>query len=389
MAGSAARTLLRNGFAREAKQAYETSGQIASEAVQAIRTVASLCREPTFLAIYSQRVEQASTKSKVSEMLSAVAFAFADFFNYPTWALAFYMAGRFVSSGEFTFQDIMQALMSIIFGLVSVGRLATMAPSVANASVAAEDIYEIIDRVPAIDTLAEGGEVPDKFVGEIEFKGVAFSYPLRPTVTVMNRADLTFPAGATVALVGQSGCGKSTVIQLLERFYDPREGVVLVDGRDIRTLNPHWLRRQLGLVQQEPILLSRSLLDNIRYGKPDASIDEVQEAARAANIHEFIASLPDQYDTFVGERGTQLSGGQKQRVAIARALIRKPKVLLLDEATSALDSESEKIVQEALDRARAGRTCIAIGASPCRERGRGGWGARQGGGANTLLGALA
>jgi ATP-binding cassette, subfamily B (MDR/TAP), member 1 len=191
-------------------------------------------------------------------------------------------------------------------GMYPVGRLATISPNVGAAAVAAEDIFAIIDRVPAIDTLAEvGAELPE-VEGRLEFDTVQFAYPLRPTVTVLNDATIQVPAGATVALVGQSGCGKSTVIQLLERFYDPRSGVVRLDGVDVRTLNPHWLRRQIGLVQQEPILFARSIRENIRYGSDDASDDAMYEAARRANIHTFIMSLPDQYDTFVGERGAQV-----------------------------------------------------------------------------------
>jgi len=178
---------------------------------------------------------------------------------------------------------------------------------------------------------------------------------------VLNDMSLTIRAGTSVALVGQSGCGKSTTIQLLERFYDPRSGAVRVDGVDVRDLNVHWLRGQLGLVQQEPVLFARSIRENLLYGRPDATEEEMIDAAKRANIHNFVSQLPGGYDTFVGDRGAQLSGGQKQRIAIARAILRNPKVLLLDEATSALDSESEKLVQMALDEARVGRTSVVIG----------------------------
>jgi len=163
-----------------------------------------------------------------------------------------------------------------------------------------------------------------------------------------------------VALVGPSGAGKSTLAQLLSRFYDPDEGRILVDGRDLRELDPRWLRRQIGVVSQEPILFSGTVADNVRYGRPDASDAEVEAAARAANAHEFVARFPDGYATRVGERGVQLSGGQKQRVAIARAVLKDPRVLVLDEATSALDAESEHLVQEALERLMRGRTTLII-----------------------------
>ena len=254
LAGSAARTSLRNGFAASTKKAYEASGQIASEAVLAIRTVAALGREPTFLAVYSERVENAAATSKTREILSAVAFALADFFNYPIWALAFWEAGQLVSGGGFVFTDVMTALMAIIFGAVSVGRLATISPNVGAAAVAAEDIFEIIDRVPAITALAEGGdELPADFEAKFTVEDVDFAYPTRPTVQVANKLTLDFPAGKTVALVGSSGSGKSTVIQLLERFYDPAGGRITLGGRDLRELNVRWLRGQMGLVQQEPV----------------------------------------------------------------------------------------------------------------------------------------
>ena len=175
-----------------------------------------------------------------------------------------------------------------------------------------------------------------------------------------NGLNLTIEVGKTYALVGPSGCGKSTVIQLLQRFYDPDAGEICLGGKDIRSLNIKWLRQHIGIVSQEPVLFDTTIAENIKFGKEGATMEEVKKAAMNANAHDFITQLPDGYDTLVGERGTQLSGGQKQRVAIARALIRDPKILLLDEATSALDAESESIVQQALDRARAGRTTIII-----------------------------
>jgi ATP-binding cassette subfamily B (MDR/TAP) protein 1 len=172
--------------------------------------------------------------------------------------------------------------------------------------------------------------------------------------------NLSVPTGRTVALVGESGSGKSTVVSLIERFYDPLGGQVLLDGRDIRDLNLHWLRSTVGLVSQEPVLFNMSVADNIRYGRPDASQEAVEEAARAANAHSFVQALPEGYATQLGEGQIQLSGGQKQRIAIARAIVKDPKVLLLDEATSALDAESERVVQEALDRLMVGRTTVVV-----------------------------
>ena len=176
----------------------------------------------------------------------------------------------------------------------------------------------------------------------------------------MEKFNLNVEVGKTFALVGPSGCGKSTVMQLLQRFYDPDGGEVLVGGRDVRSLNTKWLRQHIGVVSQEPVLFDTTIAKNIMYGKEDATEEQMIQAAKDANAHNFISELPDGYDTQVGEGGTQLSGGQKQRIAIARALISNPKILLLDEATSALDTESESVVQQALDKARQGRTTIVI-----------------------------
>ncbi|KAJ0093665.1 hypothetical protein Patl1_25921 [Pistacia atlantica] len=185
--------------------------------------------------------------------------------------------------------------------------------------------------------------------GEIEFQNVKFNYPLRPEVTVLNNFSLQIEPGLKVALVGPSGAGKSSVIALLLRFYDPREGRILIHGKDIKEYNLRRLRSQIGLVQQEPLLFSSSIRSNIYYGNDKASESEIVEASKKANIHEFISSLPDGYDTVVGEKGCQLSGGQKQRIAIARTLLKKPAILLLDEATSALDGESERVIVSALE----------------------------------------
>lgn len=258
---------------------------------------------------------------------------------------------------------------------------------ISQATTAATRIFEMIDRVPVINSEDEIGKTLAFVRGEIEFKDVDFSYPTRPDTPVLQRFNLLVEAGKTIGLVGSSGSGKSTVISLLERFYDPVKGNILLDGHKIKKLQLKWLRSQMGLVNQEPILFSTSIKENILIGKQGASMETVVKAAQAANVHDFIMKLNDGYETKVscvfliqqnlisvapiyfdvalctyqvGQFGAQLSGGQKQRIAIARALIRDPKILLLDEATSALDAESERIVQEALDQASQGRTTIII-----------------------------
>ncbi|XP_038171335.1 multidrug resistance protein 2 isoform X3 [Arvicola amphibius] len=187
-------------------------------------------------------------------------------------------------------------------------------------------------------------------MGNLEFKNVHFSYPSRSGVKILKGLNLKVQSGQTVALVGNSGCGKSTTVQLLQRLYDPTEGVVSIDGQDIRSINVRYLREIIGVVSQEPVLFATTIAENIRYGRENVTMDEIEKAVKEANAYDFIMKLPHKFDTLVGERGAQLSGGQKQRIAIARALVRNPKILLLDEATSALDTESEAVVQAALDK---------------------------------------
>ena len=219
----------------------------------------------------------------------------------------------------------------------------------------------MIERRPQIDPLADGGAQPAGVRGALSLRDVHFAYPMRRDVPVLRGLTLEVAAGQTVALVGPSGSGKSTVVALLERFYDPLAGEVLLDGTPLRELNVRWLRQQLGLVMQEPVLFDGSIGENIAYGKEGATQSEVEASARVANAHDFIFGLPDGYGTPAGQSGhTALSGGQKQRIAIARALVRAPKVLVFDEATSALDSASERVVQEALDRLMASRQCTLL-----------------------------
>lgn len=267
------------------------------------------------------------------------------------------------------------------FGGIQAGNIFSFAPDISEAGRASDDILNLLDHEIEIDSEATDGESIPKVVGRIEFRDVHFRYPTRPAVRVLRGFNLTVEPGTHVALVGQSGCGKSTIIQLVERFYDPLHGAVNVDGRDISKLNVQEYRNHVALVSQEPTLYSGTIKFNILLGatKPVDQVtqEELEEACRNANILDFIKSLPQGFDTEVGGKGSQLSGGsivkgavyrelivdvggQKQRVAIARALLRNPSVLLLDEATSALDSNSERVVQQALDVAAKGRTTISI-----------------------------
>jgi ATP-binding cassette subfamily B (MDR/TAP) protein 1 len=247
------------------------------------------------------------------------------------------------------------------FGMTSVSKDAT---DKAEAMVASRRVHELLIAESAIDPLAEMGSPPGSRLttGRVELVDVNFAYPARPQAQIFRGLCLTVEAGQTVALVGPSGCGKSTVVGLLERFYDPDGGQVLLDGAELRTLSVRWLRSQIGLVSQEPVLFNGTIGENIALGKSDATKSEIEASARMANAYDFVTQFPDGFETAVGDKGVRLSGGQKQRIAIARAVVRDPAILILDEATSALDTASERIVQAALDellRAKR-RTTIVI-----------------------------
>ncbi|RZS04229.1 hypothetical protein BHM03_00034534 [Ensete ventricosum] len=242
----------------------------------------------------------------------------------------------------------------------SLGQASPCLTAFSAGQAAAYKMFETINRKPEIDVYDTSGMVLEDIKGDVELKDVRFSYPARPEQLIFNSFSLFVPSGTTMALVGESGSGKSTVISLVERFYDPQAGRVLIDGVDLRELRLKWVREQIGLVSQEPVLFTTTIRANIAYGKEGATAEEIQRAAKLANAAMFIDKMPKGLDTMVGEHGTQLSGGQKQRIAIARVILKNPKILLLDEATSALDAESERIVQEALETIMTNRTTIVV-----------------------------
>ncbi|XP_022083016.1 multidrug resistance protein 1A-like isoform X3 [Acanthaster planci] len=344
------------------KDALEISGKIATEAIENIRTVASLTREETFYKNYVSLLVGPHKTNMKRAQASGLAYGLSQGIIFFAYAAAFRLGGHLVLIGEMEFQNVFLVFSAIIFGGFALGGATALAPDYSKAKFACANMFRLMDREPLIDAYSTEGDTLDHYNPEVAFEDVRFRYPTRLDVPVLRGLTVSVKPGETLALVGSSGCGKSTSIQLLEKFYNPRSGTVLLDGHGLDTLNLQWLRAQIGLVSQEPVLFDRTIADNIAYGdnSREVPMTEVIEAAKKSNIHEFIASLPAGYETKVGEKGTQLSGGQKQRVAIARALVRNPKILLLDEATSALDTESEKVVQAALDEAKKGRTCITI-----------------------------
>ncbi|KAI0287206.1 P-loop containing nucleoside triphosphate hydrolase protein [Russula brevipes] len=346
------------------KKAHADSAQVACEAAGAIRTVASLTREDDCLEYYSKSLEEPLRRSNRTALWSNFLFSLSQSFSFFAIALTFWYGSRLVSFQEFTTKQFFTGLMGTVFGAIQAGNVFAYVPDVSLAHGAASDIIELLDARPEIDSESTEGKVLRNVKGHIQLRDVHFRYPTRPGVRVLRGLNISIEPGMYVALVGASGCGKSTVVQLVERFYDPLSGTIFIDAEPISELNVQEYRKHLALVSQEPTLYAGTIRFNILLGatKPVSKVtqDELEAACRDANILDFIKTLPDGFETNVGGRGSQLSGGQKQRIAIARALIRNPKVLLLDEATSALDSNSEKVVQAALDKAAMGRTTIAI-----------------------------
>ncbi|XP_068101684.1 bile salt export pump-like [Hyperolius riggenbachi] len=350
------------GFANQDKKALEEAGKVSSEAISNIRTVAGLGKEMMFVGMYEQQLVMPYKAAVKKAHVYGVCFGFAQCVIFMAYAASFRFGGFLVNTEGTHYTVVFRVIAAIVTSGTALGRASSFTPDYAKAKIAAAQFFKLLDRVPKTSVYSKDGNTWDKFKGDIQFMDCKFTYPTRPVTMVLKGLSVGVKSGQTLAFVGSSGCGKSTSIQLLERFYDPDEGKVLVDGRDTTKVNISFLRSKIGIVSQEPVLFEGSVAENIKYGdnSREVSMEDVIAAAKKAHLHDFVMSLPDKYDTNVGIQGSQLSRGQKQRIAIARAIVRDPKILLLDEATSALDTESEKTVQQALDEARQGRTCIAI-----------------------------
>uniref|UniRef100_A0ACD5VKI2 Uncharacterized protein n=1 Tax=Avena sativa TaxID=4498 RepID=A0ACD5VKI2_AVESA len=349
------------GFSQDAKMMYEDASQVATDAISSIRTVASFSSEKRITTIYDHKCEASMKQGVRTGIVGGIGFGFSFLMLYLTYGLCFYVGAQFVRHGQSDFGAVFKVFFALVLATMGVSQSSAMATDSTKAKDSAISVFALLDRKPEIDSSSNEGLTLEEVKGNIDFRHVSFKYPTRPDIQIFSDFTLHIPSGKTVALVGESGSGKSTVIGLLERFYNPDSGTISLDETEIKSLNISWLRDQMGLVSQEPVLFNDTIRANITYGKDgEVTEEELVAAAKASNAHVFISSLPQGYDTTVGERGIQLSGGQKQRVAIARAILKDPKILLLDEATSALDAESERIVQDALDHVMVGRTTVVV-----------------------------
>ena len=355
-------------YSAKEMEANSEANSMTEESISAIRTVVAFQGQQKELNKYEMKLKDAMRFSYRQSFVSALDNGIKWGILYTSLALGVWFGVKLLLDGEqnYTIGTVVIIFWSITGFGYNVAFASPYIESFQNARTAATRIMSVVKRKSTIDSNSnEGKKLPSNFKADLEFRNINFSYPSRIEIEVLKDFNLKVKSGQTIALVGSSGCGKSTIIELIQRFYDPNSGNVQLDGVDIKELNIGWLREQISVVGQEPVLFDTSIEENIRLGVQSDQIDSITQddivkAAKEANAHEFIESLPDGYKTFVGDRGMQLSGGQKQRIAIARALISKPRILLLDEATSALDLQSEQLVQSALEKASKGRTTIIV-----------------------------
>ncbi|KAL8172117.1 hypothetical protein V2J09_023921 [Rumex salicifolius] len=348
-----------SSISKKTEAAYAEAAKAAEESISQIRTVQSNVGEEKAIEVYSRSLQSALKLGKKSGFAKGIGIGCTYGLLLCSWALLIWYASLLVRRNNTNGGKAFTTIVNVIYSGFALGQAAPNLAAIAKGKAAATKILNMIHSKDSSSTTSDQGTELSNIVGRIEFSKVSFSYPSR-SKTVFEDLSFSVDAGKILAVVGHSGSGKSTVISLLQRFYQPISGKILLDGNDLQDLQLKWLREQMGLVSQEPVLFATSIAENILYGNEKADMEQVIKASEAANAHSFIKALPDGYYTQVGEGGAQLSGGQKQRIAIARAVLRNPKILLLDEATSALDSESEMIIQKALDQIKSNRTTIVV-----------------------------
>jgi len=353
-------------LSRVAQDKQGLASTVAEETISGIRTVRSFAAESREELRYGDALMQSFQTARKRIRLISTFMASASVLGLTSVTAVIWYGGMLVMNGQLTLGNLTAFILYTISTAISLGTLGSLWTDFMSALGAAQRIFDVLDRTPLIERSNEspdgnsGLTIDHNLDGDVSFDHVNFAYPSRADIQVLHDFTLHISPGEVVALVGPSGAGKSTVAALATRFYDPQSGAIHFDGVKLTDLDPHWLRRQIGVVAQDPVLMSSSIRENIAYGRPEASHDEIRAAATAAHVDLFVQQFPEGYETLVGERGIQLSGGQKQRVAIARAVLRDPKLLILDEATSALDAESEFYVQSALEKLMVGRSTLVI-----------------------------
>ncbi len=346
-------------FSKSTQDALALSSAVAEESISGVRTVKAFAQEGWEINRYDDQLQKSFDLSKKRITIVANFTGLVSTLGFLAIVFIVWYGGKLVIQNEMSIGTLTSYILYVMTVAFSAGLLGSLYTDFMSAFGAGHRVFELMEK----STVGfENSNKPLKVISEglIEIENADFSYPARPDVSILNSLSLKIAPKETIAIVGSSGGGKSTIAQLLMRFYDLNEGQILIDHKPIKDYDLYALRNQIGIVSQEPILISESIEDNIRYGKPNASFKEVSAAAKLAYAFDFVSSFPDGFKTLVGEKGVQLSGGQKQRVAIARAILKDPKILILDEATSALDSESEFLVQKALENLRKSRTTLII-----------------------------
>ena len=347
-------------LSRESQDRVADVGSYAEEHLNAIRTVQAYVHEDIDRRAFNSNAEGAFSTAMRRVLARALLGSTVILLVFGAIALVLWAGGRDVIAGEISPGELSAFIFYSVTVAASVGAMSEVMGDLQRTAGATERLVELLETEPEIKAPAQPKALPVPARGEVSFDHVTFHYPSRPDAAALHGLNLHVAPGEHVALVGPSGAGKSTVFQLLLRFYDPQAGAVRIDGVDLREADPQDVRSRIGLVAQDPVIFAADAMENIRYGRPNATDAEVEAAAEAAAAMEFIRKLPDGMKSFLGERGVRLSGGQKQRIAIARAILRDPALLLLDEATSALDAENERLVQTALERLMVGRTTMVI-----------------------------
>jgi len=347
-------------LARDTQDRVGDVGAYVDEAIHEIRTVQAYVHEAADRETFAGRVEDAFGTARLRVHQRAMLVAMVIFLVFGAVGVILWVGGHDVLAGRMSAGELSAFVFYAVIVASAVGTISEVVGDLQRAAGATERLFELLAVEPEIATPAQPVALPSPSRGEVEIAAVTFHYPSRPDANALDDFSLSVKRGERVALVGPSGAGKTTVFQLLLRFYDPQSGTVRVDGVDVRDADPAELRRRIALVPQDPVIFASSVTDNVRYGRPEASDEDVRRACEAAYASEFVERLPQGFASFLGERGVRLSGGQRQRLAIARAVLADRPILLLDEATSALDAESERMVQLALERLMADRTTIII-----------------------------